>query len=177
MASPDLSRKRRKIQADAVPSNSPGGADTASSSTSKGLYLDDEAIRRSMLQMMTAKEANDGESDEESEEEGDEDDDRSNDSESEAAYKSKPVGEDFNSDNEADEQDAILQNAPKAAIASRVTSRAFIQEQVKPKIPLKTSFESLGLLPPLISALASISILKPTEIQSACVGPILSGEC
>jgi ATP-dependent RNA helicase DDX49/DBP8 len=38
-----------------------------------------------------------------------------------------------------------------------------------------TTFASLGLSPPLINALASINIKKPTEIQAACVGPILSG--
>lgn len=48
---------------------------------------------------------------------------------------------------------------------------------IKPKIHLKQSFSELGIGPRLISALASISIKKPTEIQSACIEPILSGEC
>lgn len=43
------------------------------------------------------------------------------------------------------------------------------------KPPATTTFASLGLSQPLINALASINIKKPTEIQSACVGPILSG--
>ncbi|WVW83899.1 ATP-dependent RNA helicase DBP8 [Kwoniella bestiolae CBS 10118] len=44
-----------------------------------------------------------------------------------------------------------------------------------PKPSSDTSFASLGLSQPLITALASINIRKPTEIQAACVGPILSG--
>jgi ATP-dependent RNA helicase DDX49/DBP8 len=45
-----------------------------------------------------------------------------------------------------------------------------------PKKPvLKSTFESLGLSVQLIRTLAGISIRKPTEIQSACFEPILSG--
>ncbi len=43
------------------------------------------------------------------------------------------------------------------------------------KLPLTTTFVSLGLSLPLISALETINIRKPTEIQAACVGPILEG--
>ncbi|RXK34922.1 ATP-dependent RNA helicase DBP8 [Tremella mesenterica] len=54
----------------------------------------------------------------------------------------------------------------------------------KPKLPsssidpvttTRTSFESLGLSKPLISALATINIRHPTEIQSACISPMMSG--
>ncbi|WVF71445.1 hypothetical protein IAT40_006249 [Kwoniella sp. CBS 6097] len=44
-----------------------------------------------------------------------------------------------------------------------------------PKPSTGTTFASLGLSQPLINALAGINIRKPTEIQSACVGPIMSG--
>ncbi|WVQ99398.1 hypothetical protein IAU59_006531 [Kwoniella sp. CBS 9459] len=44
-----------------------------------------------------------------------------------------------------------------------------------PKPLSGTSFASLGISQPLINALAGINIRKPTEIQSACVGPIMSG--
>ena len=56
--------------------------------------------------------------------------------------------------------------------ASKTPTSAFDQ-QTKP--PADTTFESLGMSKPLISALASINIKKPTEIQSACLGPIMSG--
>jgi ATP-dependent RNA helicase DDX49/DBP8 len=45
-----------------------------------------------------------------------------------------------------------------------------------PKAPSHTTFASLGLSQPLINALGGINIKKPTEIQSACVGPIMEGE-
>ena len=44
-----------------------------------------------------------------------------------------------------------------------------------PKASSSATFASLGLSKPLISALQSINITKPTEIQSACVKPILEG--
>ena len=44
-----------------------------------------------------------------------------------------------------------------------------------PKAPSHSTFASLGLSQPLITALGGINIKKPTEIQSACVGPILEG--
>jgi ATP-dependent RNA helicase DDX49/DBP8 len=47
---------------------------------------------------------------------------------------------------------------------------------VAEKPPSTTTFASLGLSQPLINALGSINIKKPTEIQAACVGPIMSGE-
>lgn len=45
------------------------------------------------------------------------------------------------------------------------------------KPSVNATFASLGLSQPLINALANINIKKPTEIQAACVGPILAGEC
>jgi len=44
-----------------------------------------------------------------------------------------------------------------------------------PKAAAHSTFASLGLSQPLINALAGINIQKPTEIQSACVGPIMNG--
>lgn len=63
----------------------------------------------------------------------------------------------------------VSQTAPTKA---KTPTSAFDQ-QTKP--PADTTFESLGMSKPLISALASINIKKPTEIQSACLGPIMSG--
>ncbi|WRT66354.1 ATP-dependent RNA helicase DBP8 [Kwoniella shivajii] len=68
--------------------------------------------------------------------------------------------------NSMDSRAALLQ--PKADTSSIFTTN--------PKPPSDSTFASLGLSQPLITALASINILKPTEIQSACVGPILSGK-
>nr|XP_018263088.1 ATP-dependent RNA helicase DBP8 [Kwoniella dejecticola CBS 10117]OBR85246.1 ATP-dependent RNA helicase DBP8 [Kwoniella dejecticola CBS 10117] len=44
-----------------------------------------------------------------------------------------------------------------------------------PKPSAETTFASLGLSQPLITALRSINISQPTEIQSACISAILSG--
>lgn len=51
--------------------------------------------------------------------------------------------------------------------------RTIVSETSKPS-PV-TTFETLGMSKPLISALASIHIKTPTEIQAACIGPIMSG--
>lgn len=45
-----------------------------------------------------------------------------------------------------------------------------------PKAASHATFAALGLSEPLINALAGINITRPTEIQSACVAPILDGE-
>lgn len=64
-------------------------------------------------------------------------------------------------------------NASKSAPTTTQTpTPAFSSE---PKPAPTTTFESLGLSTPLISALGSINISKPTEIQSACVKAIMSG--
>lgn len=41
--------------------------------------------------------------------------------------------------------------------------------------PRPTSFASLGVSPDLQSALSTISIRTPTEVQAACIPPLLSG--
>jgi len=78
------------------------------------------------------------------------------------------------------------QSPPASRIPTTSTSRVSQTASTKAKSPLSafdqqikppadTTFESLGMSKPLISALASINIKKPTEIQSACLGPIMSG--
>ena len=44
-----------------------------------------------------------------------------------------------------------------------------------PKPILKSTFTSLGISPRLISSLRTIAISRPTEIQAACIEPILQG--
>ena len=44
-----------------------------------------------------------------------------------------------------------------------------------PKPILKSTFASLGISPRLISSLRTIAISRPTEIQAACIEPILQG--
>ena len=61
--------------------------------------------------------------------------------------------------------------AAQAAPAKPKSSNPFDTPKVR-----DATFAGLGLSQPLIRALATINIAKPTEIQSACVGPILDGE-
>ena len=61
--------------------------------------------------------------------------------------------------------------AAQTAPAKAKSSNPFDTPKVK-----DATFAGLGLSQPLIRALATINISKPTEIQSACVGPIMDGE-
>jgi ATP-dependent RNA helicase DDX49/DBP8 len=41
----------------------------------------------------------------------------------------------------------------------------------------RSPFQSFGVSPALLAALSGMSITTPTEIQAACIPPILAGEC
>ncbi len=47
---------------------------------------------------------------------------------------------------------------------------------VPPRPTKSVTFSALGLSQPVITALTAINIKEPTEIQAACIGPIMSGE-
>ncbi|KAA1473477.1 DEAD-domain-containing protein [Dentipellis sp. KUC8613] len=56
-----------------------------------------------------------------------------------------------------------------------------IKPKAAPRAPSKpitqlTSFSALDISPPLINALSKMSIGAPTEIQAACIPPLLAGE-
>ena len=71
-------------------------------------------------------------------------------------------------------QSSPISRIPTSRVPATVKAKpeAFAQSR---KPPADTTFESLGLSKPLISALASINIKAPTEIQSACLGPMMAG--
>lgn len=48
---------------------------------------------------------------------------------------------------------------------------------VKPEKPKVTSFAELGVSKILVSSLAAMSIRSPTEVQAACIPPLLEGQC
>jgi hypothetical protein len=66
----------------------------------------------------------------------------------------------------------------------RVTSSCVSSRFITRKLPnvshatksASTSWNSLGIIAPLQTALASMSIRTPTEIQGACIPPLLAGE-
>jgi ATP-dependent RNA helicase DDX49/DBP8 len=75
---------------------------------------------------------------------------------------------------------------PASRVAPIATSRVNLDPQTRSQVSSSrfsevtkpspvTTFETLGMSKPLISALASINIKQPTEIQAACVGAIMSG--
>lgn len=84
----------------------------------------------------------------------------------------------------ANVRESILGNAEASTSRVRLSSLVPIWSNGKGKSPMvgeniqpqDTTFASLGLSQPLISALETINIRKPTEIQLACIGPILEGK-
>ena len=86
------------------------------------------------------------------------------------------TGSEAESSRSAELRNAQQQPSPISRIP---TSRVVVKPKQEPfqstKPPSDTTFESLGLSKPLTTALASINIKKPTEIQSACLGPIMAG--
>ena len=70
---------------------------------------------------------------------------------------------------------------PDSRISSRVTFKPRTANTTPPNTAprtrsLPTSFEGMGISSVLVAALSKMSIQKPTEIQAACVPPLLEGE-
>lgn len=88
-------------------------------------------------------------------------------------------------DTESDKETALLQtgrlgrSSKSSSFGSRVTAkpRLALQRTLSPEAgPSKlVSFSSMGVSAPLISALSNMAIHAPTEIQQACIPPLLAG--
>ncbi|KAH9938315.1 P-loop containing nucleoside triphosphate hydrolase protein [Fomitopsis serialis] len=63
----------------------------------------------------------------------------------------------------------------RMTVVSR-SSKPTQPEAPKPARTRPTSFESLGISSALLNALTKMSIKSPTEIQAACIPPLLAGE-
>ncbi|GFZ43946.1 ATP-dependent RNA helicase DBP8 [Saitozyma sp. JCM 24511] len=111
-------------------------------------------------------------------------------SEAGSSRSSTPARRINGNDNDAEDIDEELPDFRSArTTASAPTSRVQQATRIQAAPPSKpvnpfdahekpsanATFASLGLSQPLINALANINIKKPTEIQAACVGPILTG--
>jgi ATP-dependent RNA helicase DDX49/DBP8 len=143
-----------------------------------GMTLDPMEVMKAMLaqkgkgkQVQSASEDEDGEEDEsEDESEGavsEEEEEKDGDEDS---------GSEAESSRSAELRNAQQQSSPISRIpTSRVVAKPKQEPFQSTKPPSDTTFESLGLSKPLIAALATINIKKPTEIQSACLGPIMAG--
>jgi ATP-dependent RNA helicase DDX49/DBP8 len=79
-------------------------------------------------------------------------------------------------DNDDDEEDAHV-NA--TIVEDRIRSNRMEQTsrivKLTPPKPMATAFSELGISPPLEAALRSMSIQVPTEVQAACIPPLLDG--
>ena len=84
--------------------------------------------------------------------------------------------EDDGDDVDLDDAPGTSESNPDRFNFSRITSKP--RTQYATSIPSKTSpstFLSLGVSPPLQAALSTMSIRTPTEVQAACIPPLLAG--
>jgi ATP-dependent RNA helicase DDX49/DBP8 len=149
-----------------------------------GMTLNPMEVMKAMLAQKgkgkQLESASEDEDEDEDEDESEGDDQSEDESESAGSDNGKDREEDTGSQAEssrsAELRNAQQQPSPISRIpTSRVTTKPKSEPFQSTKPPSDTTFESLGLSKPLISALASINIKKPTEIQSACLGPIMAG--
>jgi ATP-dependent RNA helicase DDX49/DBP8 len=144
-----------------------------------GMMLDPMEVMRAMLAQKGKGKEVESDEDEDGNEDEDASEEESEDVESNSEdEEQEDTGSEAESSRSAELRNAQKQSSPISRIPiSRVPTtkpktEAFAQST---KPPADTTFESLGLSRPLIAALASINIKKPTEIQSACLGPIMAG--
>ncbi|KIM90730.1 hypothetical protein PILCRDRAFT_811194 [Piloderma croceum F 1598] len=100
---------------------------------------------------------------------------------SEAETEAEDRGE---SDSEGDEDDVNLEDETSSTSQSQPNRFSFSRKASKPRTQLAASvsskpshstFVSMGVSPPLQAALSSMSIRTPTEVQAACIPPLLAG--
>jgi ATP-dependent RNA helicase DDX49/DBP8 len=145
-----------------------------------GMTLDPMEVMKAMLAQKGKGKQVESASEDEDEDEDEEDDESDVESE-EAASNNDEDGEGDTGSEAESSRSAELRNAQQqpSPISRIPTSRVVAKPKQEPfqstKPPSDATFESLGLSKPLITALASINIKKPTEIQSACLGPIMAG--
>ncbi|KAF9006436.1 P-loop containing nucleoside triphosphate hydrolase protein [Cyathus striatus] len=100
--------------------------------------------------------------------------------------KISPVPHDHSDDSElegvrsSDSEDEVERsnsNNEDAYKLSRISSKPLSLKQAPlPTKPTHVSFESLGISSPLQTTLKGMSINSPTEVQAACIPPLLSGQ-
>jgi ATP-dependent RNA helicase DDX49/DBP8 len=188
MPTDTTSRKRRKVDST---------AEQEERADSGAGMLDQDEVRRHMMALMQqgggGKRDSDGEGDEdesEEESEGSEsgsDDEPGDEQEDDGEDEAKPKVEleldsdDAGSDDEEEDikpvQITKLDTSDlKPSSLSRIKSLPSSSTPTSLSKPvLKTTFSSLGISPRLITSLRTLAISRPTEIQAACIEPILQG--
>ncbi len=76
---------------------------------------------------------------------------------------------------EEDEDAGSRLTSSRISFKPRATIHNTLKAPTRPK-PLATSYETMGISSVLVSALAKMSIKSPTEIQAACIPPLLQGK-
>jgi ATP-dependent RNA helicase DDX49/DBP8 len=68
-------------------------------------------------------------------------------------------------------------NESSSLLGSRVTAKPRLvhQHAPSPGASKPVTFASLGISPSILSALSKMAIHAPTEIQQACIPPLLAG--
>jgi ATP-dependent RNA helicase DDX49/DBP8 len=94
--------------------------------------------------------------------------------------------DDLSSDNDAHEdtdetdeetsQGNLLQESRADSSGSRLTIKPRTDHNPNARPPASTTFSGLGISASLQSALTSMSIRTPTEVQAACIPPLLQGK-
>lgn len=145
--------------------------------------LDQDEVMKAMLAQAAAKAGDDNGSD-------DSDDGSDDESGGSGSEDDRPNGKEDGDDDSEDDDDESEDEAPSKPAAPATLSRVQASRTASsststqpaprdmfdvPRVDTSASFASLGLSQPAITALAQLNIKKPTEIQVACVPPILAG--
>jgi hypothetical protein len=69
-----------------------------------------------------------------------------------------------------------VHNRFQTAASSRIPERPEAPDNQQPINSKRPSFASLGVSAPLVNALKGMSIKMPTEVQEACIPPLLAGK-
>ena len=118
-----------------------------------------------------------------------EEDDEGSDAESEGSGEGSEGGKSLSDDSDTsreavpptllaqvdEDEDATSRFGSRIAFKPRATNSVQPSGPSRSR-PLASSYESMGISSVLISALAKMSIKTPTEIQAACIPPLLEGE-
>lgn len=94
---------------------------------------------------------------------------------------SEPENDEASSESGSDEQTSLSDGGFQVDWSlgphSRVSNRTARSPKHQADLPAKScTFSSLGISAPLQAALKSMSIKLPTEVQAACIPPLLQGK-
>ena len=95
------------------------------------------------------------------------------------------AGVEESTDSEIGRERPLMEDDPIGRLdesSSLLGSRVIVKPRLVHQRPLSSgarkpvTFSSLGISPPLLSALSKMVVLAPTEIQQACIPPLLAGQ-